>query len=360
MGVFEAIGGDAHEEVLFGVDPESDLKAIIAVHSTALGPALGGTRFYPYNDEAAALADVLRLAKAMTYKAAAAGLDLGGGKAVIIGDPPKLKSERLLRSYGRLVDSLNGRYITAEDVGTTADDMVVISRETEWVSGLPEHYGGSGDPSPATAHGVIAAMRAVSRHVWGSEELSGHTVAVQGIGKVGMNLVKRLAEAGAQTVVADVDPVAVDSAVRVYGSTAVGTHEIIGTECDIFAPCAMGHSLNAQSIPRLRCGAVVGSANNQLETDEDADRLANRDIVYAPDFVVNAGGIINIAEEIDGYSRERAARQLDAIADTVTEILTTATERGINPYRAAVDLAERRIAAVGTLGLRRRGGKRPK
>lgn len=357
MGVFEAIGSETHEEVLFGVDPVSGLKAIIAVHDTSLGPALGGTRFFPYPDEDAALADVLQLAKAMTYKAAAAGLDLGGGKAVIIGDPTEMKSERLLRAYGRLVDSLHGRYITAEDVGTTTDDMVVIAKETEWVTGLPEHHGGSGDPSPATARGIKAAMGAVADHLWGSADLSERTIAVQGVGKVGMNLVDRLTKAGAATIVADVDPVAVDTAVRLHGSSAVGTDEIFGVECDIFAPCAMGNALNERTIPQLNCRAVVGSANNQLATDEDADRLAARGILYAPDFVVNAGGIINIAEEIAGYSWQRAADHLDDIANTVAGILDTAQERGVNPQEAAVEIAEERIAGIGTLGLRRRGSK---
>jgi leucine dehydrogenase len=357
LGVFRAIGGDTHEEVLFGADPVSGLRTIIAVHSTALGPALGGTRFFSYENEEQALADVLRLAKAMTYKAAAAGLDLGGGKAVIIGDPGTHKSERLLRSYGRVVDSLSGRYITAEDVGTTMDDMVVIAKETAWVTGLPEHCGGSGDPSPATARGVLAAMRAVARRLWGSGDLSGRTVAVQGVGKVGMNLVERLSKAGATTVVSDVNPTAVDVAVRAHGSRAVGTDEIFDVECDIFAPCAMGHALSEQSIPRLRAQAIVGSANNQLETETDAERLAARDILYAPDFVVNAGGIINIAEEIRGYAWERAAKHLDAIEDTVTRVLELADERSLNPHQAAVELADERIAKVGSLGLRRRAGR---
>jgi leucine dehydrogenase len=345
--------------VLFGVDPVSGLKAIIAVHSTALGPALGGTRFFSYDDEDEALADVLRLAKAMTYKAAAAGLDLGGGKAVIIGDPHKVKSERLLRAYGRLVDSLNGRYITAEDVGTTTSDMVTIAKETEWVSGLPHDHGGSGDPSPATARGVLAAMRAVATHRWGSDDLSGKTVAIQGVGKVGISLVERLTKVGAKTIVADVNPASLEAA-RAFGSSVVDTDEIFDADCDIFAPCAMGHALNEQSIPRLRCEAVVGSANNQLAEEADAERLADRGILYAPDFVVNAGGIINIAEEIGGYSWERAAHRLDAVADTVTGVLETADERGVHPYEAAVELAEERVAAVGTLGLRRRGGQERK
>ena len=357
MGVFKAIGGDAHEEVLFAVDPVSGLQAIIAVHSTVLGPALGGTRFFDYASEEMALADVLRLSKAMTYKAAAAGLDLGGGKGVIIGNPATGKSERLLRAYGSVVDSLSGRYITAEDVGMTMDDMVVVAKETKWVGGLPEHHGGSGDPSFATARGVLAAMRAVARRLWDSGDLSGHTVAIQGVGKVGMNLLERLTKAGATTVVADVNPDAVDTAVRVHGARAVGTDKIFDTECDIFAPCAMGHALNEQSVERLRTQAVVGSANNQFEEEADAKRLAACGIVYAPDFVVNAGGIINIAEEIRGYSWERAARHLDAIEDTVTRVLNISDENGLTTHQAAVEMAEERIAAVGSLRRRSRGSR---
>jgi leucine dehydrogenase len=259
-----------------------------------------------------------------------------------------------------MVDSLGGRYITAEDVGTTTEDMVLVAKETESVSGLPEHYGGSGDPSPATARGVLAAMRAVASHLWGSADLSGRTVAVQGVGKVGMNLVERLAKEGARTVVADVNGAAVASAVRLHGSTAVATDEIFDADCDIFAPCAMGHALNEQTVALLRCPAIVGSANNQLADDTIADRLAAREILYAPDFVVNAGGIINIAEEIVGYSWERAARHLDAIAETVTGILDAAQKRGVNPQEAAVELAEERIAAVGSIGLRRRAGQEHK
>jgi leucine dehydrogenase len=357
LGVFETIGSDTHEEVLFGKDPVSGLQAIIAVHSTALGPALGGTRFFPYDNEHEALRDVLRLSKAMTYKAAAAGLDFGGGKAVIIGDPQKAKSERMLRAYGRLVDSLNGRYITAEDVGTTMSDLTLVAKETAWVSGLPEEFGGSGDPSPATARGVVAAMRAVAAHLWGSDDLAGRSVAVQGVGKVGMSLVQRLTAAGARTIVSDVDPTAVAAAVADHGAVAVGTDEIFAAECDIFAPCALGHALNDQTIPQLRCAAVVGSANNQLAAADAAERLAARDILYAPDFVVNAGGIINIAEEVNGYSPERAGRRLDGVADTVAAVLKAARERAVTPQQAAVDMADERIAQIGSLGLRRRGGQ---
>lgn len=357
MGVFEAIGSDTHEEVLFGVDHASGLRTIIAIHDTSLGPALGGTRFYPYPSEDAALEDVLRLSKGMTYKSAAAGLDLGGGKAVIIGDPATDKSERLFRAYGSVIASLGGRYVTAEDVGTTTDDMILIRHATEHVAGLPGAYGGSGDPSPATARGVLRAMEAVAAFRWGNRDLAGRTVAVQGIGKVGMSLVAKLTEVGAETVVADVNPAACDHAVRTHGAKAVELDELYGVEADIFAPCALGATINERTIPLLRSAAICGSANNQLAVPEDAQRLEERDIVYAPDFVVNAGGVINIATERIGYSLERAREAVDRVFDNVAAVLATASEQNIDTHRAAERVAEERIRAVGSLRLKRRPGE---
>ncbi|HHC08933.1 MAG TPA: Glu/Leu/Phe/Val dehydrogenase [Actinobacteria bacterium] len=352
MGVFEAIA--SHEQVVFGVDPASGLRTIIAIHSTALGPALGGTRFHPYDSEEAALDDVLRLSEGMTLKSAAAGLDLGGGKAVIIGDPRTMKSERLFRAYGRLVDSLGGRYITAEDVGTTTEDMVLIARETPFVTGLPLAHGGSGDPSPATARGVVAAQQAVAERLWGTRDLGGKTVAIQGVGKVGTNLAERLHALGAELIVADVDPAATRRAANRFGAKVVDLDEIYEVECDIFAPCALGGILDESTIPRLRAQAVCGSANNQLATDEDAERLEGRGILYAPDFVVNAGGVINIAVEMEGYSEARAAAMVDRIYENLRRVFTIADEERINPHEAAVRLARRRIDEIGTLRLRQR------
>jgi leucine dehydrogenase len=355
VGVFEAIASETHEEVLFGNDPESGLQAIIAIHSTTLGPALGGTRFFPYRREPDALRDVLRLSRGMTYKSAAAGLDLGGGKAVIIGDPAEIKGERLLRAFGRVVDSLGGRYVTAEDVGTTVADMITIARETRWVTGLPESHGGSGDPSPATARGVLGAMRAVSERLWHSDDLSNLTVAVQGVGKVGADLVARLTKAGATTVVADVDDAAAVEMERTHGSARVAPNDIFDVACDIFAPCAMGGAINRDTAARLRCRAVVGSANNQLETAAEAATLAQRGILYTPDFVVNAGGIINIAEELNGYDWTRAVNAIDRIYDNVNRVLDAADERGIDPNAAAIEVARERIRAIGSINARRRG-----
>ncbi len=357
MGVFEAIGTESHEEVLFGVDHESGLRTIIAIHNTSLGPALGGTRFFPYPSEAAALRDVLRLSKGMTFKSAAAGLDLGGGKAVIIGDPASLRSERLIRAYGRVINTLGGRYITAADVGTTVDDMVLIAKETPWVSGLPYAQGGSGDPSPATARGVMASFRAIGERLWGSGDLTGRRVAIQGVGKVGMDLVRRLSEVGAETVVTDLKPDSMALAVEAHGSKAVSLDGIYDAECDIFSPCALGATLNEATIPRLRCAAIAGSANNQLAVEEDVERIVERGILYGPDFVVNAGGVINIAVETGGYSAERAGSMVDRIYDNLVAVFETADREGVNTNDAAMRFAQRRIDRIGSLRLKRRPGE---
>lgn len=349
MTVFESMRLEGHEQVVFGSDPVSGLKTIIAIHSTILGPALGGTRFYPYESEEAALVDVLRLSKGMTYKSAAAGLDLGGGKAVIIGDPRTDKSERLFRAYGRFVDSLGGRYITAEDVGTTAEDMTFTRRETPWAVGTPVAEGGSGDPSPVTARGLFAAAAATAEHLWGSQDLAGRKVVVQGVGKVGSAFVQLLVEARAEVVVSDAYQSAIDQAVETYGVKPVDPDDVFGVACDIFSPCALGAVLNQETIPLLSCEAVVGSANNQLATEEDGDRLAERGILYAPDFVVNAGGVINVYDELLGYSKSRALHRVDGIYDATRRILQTAASRDITPVAAAIHVAESRIEEMGDL-----------
>ncbi len=342
--------------MVFGSDPASGLETIIAIHSTVLGPALGGTRFYPYGSETEALEDVLRLSHGMSLKAAAAGLDLGGGKAVIVGNHRKLKSERLWRAYGRVVDSLQGRYITAEDVGTDAQDMELIRRETRWVVGVPVEEGGSGDPSPATARGLLAATRATARFLWGDEDLSGKRVSVLGVGKVGTDLVRRLHENGCKITVADVYPPSIERVRSEYGVDVVEPEELIDVESDVFAPCSLGGILDKETIPRLRTQAIVGSANNQLATDDDGDRLEARDILYTPDFVVNAGGLINVNEELRGYTTEKAAAHIDRIYDNTARVLEAARERGTTPHRAAVTLAEERIHDIGNLRLFRRSG----
>jgi leucine dehydrogenase len=356
MGVFSLVEKTGHEQVLFGHDLKSGLRTIIAIHSTALGPALGGTRFYPYQTEDEALADVLRLSRGMTLKAAAAGLDLGGGKAVIIGDPREDKNERLWRAYGRMVDSLNGRYITAEDVGTTAYDLAMVRRETRWASGVPVEEGGSGDPSPATAIGLLAALKAIAEFRWGSEDLKGRRVAIQGVGKVGYYFTRLLVNEGVEVVVTDVYEPSVVRTVEDFGVKAVSPDEIMTVDCDVFAPCAMGAILNQASIAKLNCEAVAGSANNQLENDEDAHLLAERGILYGPDFLVNAGGLINVFEELNGYSERRAMHHVDAIGRRTLGVLLAAKERGVIPQEAAMQLANERIETISDLRRLSRGG----
>ncbi len=356
MGVFDAVAVDGHEQILYGYDKVSGLRAIIAIHSTALGPALGGTRFFPYDSEEEALEDVLRLSKGMTYKAAVTGLDLGGGKAVIIGDPREMKTERLLRAYGRIVDSLQGRYITAEDVGTSTTDMDVIRRETRWALGASVAEGGAGDPSPVTARGLYAAARAVAKKLWGDPDLSGKRFAVQGVGKVGSAFVRLLIEARAEVVVTDSYEPAVEAAVENFGVEPVDQDRIYDVDADFFSPCALGAGLNEKTIPRLNCHAVVGSANNQLATEGDDRRIADREILYAPDFVVNAGGLINVYDELQGYSKTRALHRVDSIYDATLRILNKAESDGVTPNEAAVMIADDRIKDIGDLRRFRRSG----
>jgi glutamate dehydrogenase/leucine dehydrogenase len=348
VDVFERIGADDYEQVVFCHDRGSGLRAIVAVHSTRLGPALGGTRFYPYPSETEGLEDVLRLARGMTYKAAAAGLDLGGGKAVILGDPTTDKTEALLRAYARHVDALGGRYLTAEDVGTTQDDMDLIRRETRFVTGTSPDLGGSGDPSTATAYGVVWAMKAVAHHLWGDTSLAGRHVALAGVGKVGRVLLRQLVEERARVTVADVSPAAVQWATTEYGAEAAPVEKIHAVDCDVYAPCALGGILSADTIPELRCAAVVGSANNQLADASAGRLLARAGVLYAPDYVVNAGGLINIAEELapGGYRPDRAVTAVRRIFDTVTSVLHAAEVDGVTTAEAADRRAEQRIAAL--------------
>ena len=346
MGVFDSVAREQHESVHFGTDHASGFQAIVAIHSTILGPSLGGTRFYPYGSEDRALTDVLRLSNGMTYKAACAGLDQGGGKAVIIGDPSVLASPALFRAYGDFIDGLAGRYVTAEDVGTTVEDMEIVASRTHHVSGLSTALGGSGDPSPATARGVLVSQQAVATLLWGSNDLAGRRIAIKGVGKVGMALAGLLHDVGAELIVADVNDTATQDAATRYGAKVVAVDEIHQMHCDIFAPCALGGDLNESTIPELRCTAIAGSANNQLATEHDGDRLATTGILYAPDFVVNAGGIINIAAESGGYTLEKAKTMIDGIFGNLTEILTTADRLGIGTHTAAERVADERIAAA--------------
>jgi glutamate dehydrogenase/leucine dehydrogenase len=329
-------------------DPVTGLRAVVAVHSTVLGPSLGGTRFRPYASLDEAVTDVGRLARGMTYKHAACGNRQGGGKAVIIGEPADLRSDALLDRYGRFLDSLGGTYLTAEDVGTTQADMDRLRSVTPHVTGTSLHLGGSGDPSPATAWGVLHAMRAVAQHRWGSSSLDGRHVVVLGTGKVGTALARHLHEAGARLTLADVRADVVASLAIELGADVVAVDDALTVECDVLSPCAMGAVLSVTSIPALRCAAVCGAANNQLAVDEDGDRLAEADVLYAPDYVVNAGGVINIADETapGGYDEARALARVASIEATLGRVFALASEHGLTPAAAADRLAEDRLAAA--------------
>lgn len=356
MGTFEVIskhGG--HEQVVFCHDPSVGLKAIIAIHNTSLGPALGGTRMWNYKSEDEALVDVLRLSKGMTYKAAAAGLNLGGGKAVIIGDPKSQKSEGLFRAFGQFVNSLNGRYITAEDVGTSVTDMEYIFMESQWVTGISKEFGGSGDPSPYTAHGVLMGIKASAMEKFGSDSLKGKRVAVQGLGNVGSNLVRYLVEEGAKVVVADIDQQRVKNHVEKYGVESVSPEQILFTDCDILAPCALGAVVNDQTIKQLKCKVVCGGANNQLAEPKHGDQLRELGILYAPDYVVNAGGLMNVFVELEGYSSDRAFDKTRKVYDNVMNVFRIAKRDGVGTHVAADRLAEERIANIGRLKQRHPG-----
>ena len=335
---------DGYEQVVRFEDAGLGLTAIIAIHSTVLGPALGGARFYPFDTEEAALYDVLRLAKGMTYKSAVAGNDLGGGKSVAIIDGAH-KTRDVLRAFGGFVETLGGRYITAADVGTNTDDMTVIREATTHVGGLPIDAGGSGDPSPSTALGVYHAMRAAVRHRFGSAGVDGIHVVVVGVGKVGGPLVGHLLDAGATVTAADVDRDAVGMLEAKYGIGVVSPDEAHTVACDVFAPCALGGSLSPETIPELRCAIVTGAANNQLATPDSADLLDARSILYVPDYLANAGGVINISEERGGYDAERARIRVEAIFDRTADVLDTAAAEGLEPVMAAAAIAERRLAA---------------
>jgi leucine dehydrogenase len=329
-----------HEEVVFCHDRASGLRSIIAIHNTKLGPGMGGTRFFPFASEEEALADVLRLSRAMTYKSAAAGIDFGGGKAVIIGDPRVDKTDAKLRAYAGFVDSLGGRYLTTEDVGTTEDDVVLFSSVTKYVVGLPD---GSGDPSEPTSWGLFSAMRALARRLWDADSLAGRHVAIQGIGKVGSGAARHLAQDGAKLTIADVAEDAARTVAAELGADVVPPDHIHAVECDVFSPCALGGSLNARTIPELSCTAIAGCANNQLTGPEAADLIQARGIVYAPDYIVNAGGVINIAHEAGGYDKEVALAHVWRIGETVERVLDLARDAKVTTARAADMMAEERF-----------------
>jgi valine dehydrogenase (NAD+) len=348
-GVFAQ--GSGHEQVVFCNDRRSGLRAIIAIHSTVLGPALGGTRFYPYGTEEAALADVLNLSRAMTYKSAVAGLDLGGGKAVIIGDPETVKSEELLRVYGRFVASLNGRYITACDVGTVEADMDVVARECAHVVGRSPACGGAGDTATVTSYGVLRAMRAAVEHVFEGPSLAGRRVGIEGVGKVGHLLVAQLLDEGAEVVICDVDERAIERVVGAHPEVDVvsDTTKLRACDIDIYVPCAMSGAIDLEAAATLRARVVCGCANVQIAESGVEELLASRDIVYVPDYVANAGGLIQAADELNTFDMERAKNRAAGIYDVTKQILQIADRDGVLPGVAAARIAEARMAGIAAL-----------
>jgi leucine dehydrogenase len=346
MSIFDEMAGLGHEQLVFCRNDNVGLRAIIGIHDTTLGPALGGCRLYNYASEGDAIRDVLRLSRGMTYKASVAGLDLGGGKAVIIGDP-SIKSEELFRAFGRHVESLHGRYITAEDMNTNVDDMAQIARETTSVTGAAAHAGGRGDPSPVTAWGCFHGIRACLEVVYGSPEVSGRTIAIQGTGAVGYYLAKFLHEAGAKLLYADISEKKLKKVVDEFGGQIIDNDEFYSAECDVLAPCAVGGIINEATIPKIKAPIIAGAANNQLDHEErDGAMLERAGITYAPDYVINAGGLIHVAAELTGAPKEKAMADAANIFNTVKRVINKAKAEGITTTRASNRLAEERIEAV--------------
>ncbi|MBI4289350.1 MAG: Glu/Leu/Phe/Val dehydrogenase [Chloroflexi bacterium] len=342
-GVFDQLTSLDQEELVFFHHSPSRLKAIVAIDNTALGPALGGMRMFPYASEKEAIQDALRLARAMTYKAAVTGLNFGGGKAVIIGDPRTDKSEELFRAFGRFVHSLGGRYITSTDVGTTVEDLIIVRQETPYVTGLPVDMGGGGDTSIATATGVWKGMKVFAKEVFGKESLAGLRIVVQGVGKVGKSLLPHLVDEGAKIFISDRDRERLKRVSEEFPSTIISPDEAYSIACDIFSPNGLGGVLNDETIPLLRCPIVAGAANNQLAEPRHGYALHKRKIWYAPDYVINAGGLINVCDELQGYCQPRAWRQIDRIAETLAEIISISKEKGVPTSEAADWLAQKRI-----------------
>ena len=353
VSIFKEASKMGHEQVVFCHDEPTGLKAIIGIHNTVLGPALGGTRMWSYATEEEAAIDVLRLSRGMTYKAAISGLNLGGGKAVIIGDAATMKTEAFLRRFGKFVNSLDGKYITAEDVNMKTSDMEYIAMETKHVTGLPKDMGGSGDPSPVTAYGTYVGMKAAAEKAFGSDSLNGKKVSVQGVGQVGMYLVDHLVKEGAEVYITDINEAKLKTVASNTGAKVVGMDEIYDLDVDIYAPCALGATINDDTIARLKCQVIAGAANNQLKDETVHGRmLLDKGIVYAPDFVINAGGIINISSELRGsYNKEQAYAWTEKIFDTCTNILNKSSEENIPSQESAMLLAEKRIADVGKVKL---------
>lgn len=347
MSYFTEMEKYDYEQLVMCQDKDTGLKAIICIHDTTLGPALGGLRMYPYEKEEDAVIDVLRLARGMTYKASAAGLNLGGGKAVIIGDPKVMKTESLFRAFGKFVETLNGRYITAEDVGTSVNDMSWINMETNWVTGIMKLRGGSGDPSPVTARGVYNGIKACWNFQEGTPKLKGVRVAVQGLGHVGYHLCKLLHKDGAILSVTDVNEASIKRCEEEFNAKAVHPDEIYSVEADVFAPCALGAIINDKTIEQLKCKIIAGAANNQLKDEEHhGEVLRELGVIYAPDYVINAGGLMNVYEELAGYNQERAFQRVDQLFYRIGSILETAKTNGVSSKKAADLEAELRLNKI--------------
>jgi len=354
QSVFDHMQQMEHEQLVFCHDPHSGLNAIIAIHDTTLGPALGGTRLWNYNSHEDAIIDALRLSRGMTYKAAISGLNLGGGKAVIIGDAASIKSEALWRRYGKFVNSLNGKYITAEDVNTSARDMEFISLETDFVTGVPEYMGGSGDPSPFTAYGVFMGMKAAAKKAWGSDSLSGKKVVVQGVGHVGQYLVGHLIEEGARVSITDINEAKIkETTGKFHGVEVIDGKNLFDVEMDIYAPCALGATVNTESIGKLKAPIIAGAANNQL-ADENVHgpMLIEKGILYVPDFLINAGGLINLAAELDGYNRERVMGNVEKIYGRTLEIFDLSEAEKMHTQAAAMKIAKKRLQDIANVKAR--------
>lgn len=343
MEIFKYMETYDYEQLVFCQDKTSGLKALIAIHDTTLGPALGGTRMWQYPTEAAAVEDALRLAKGMTYKNAAAGLNLGGGKAVIIGNPNQDKSEAMFRAFGRFIQGLNGRYITAEDVGTTVTDMDIIHEETEFVTGISPEFGSSGNPAPMTAYGVYKGMKAAAKKAFGSDSLTGKRVAVQGAGNVAFHLCTHLHQEGAHLIVTDINQAALQKVVDAFAATAVLPEDIYDVRCDIFSPCALGGVINDDTLPRLKAKVIAGSANNQLQEARHGHLIDEMGMVYAPDYVINAGGVMNAQDELYGYNQDRVLKKVENIYNNIEKVFAIAARDQIPTYQAADRLAEERM-----------------
>ena len=343
--ILEKMGVLEHEQVVFCQDKETGLKAIIAIHDSTLGPALGGTRMWNYNSEEEALEDVLRLSRGMSFKAAISGIELGGGKAVIIGDASVDKTKELMRRFGQFVDTLGGKYITAEDVGMNTKDMEHVKMETEHVTGIPQNMGGSGNPSPITAYGVYMGMKASANFLWGSDKLEDKRILVQGVGHVGESLVQYLSEENADIFISDIDANRLKMVEEKYDVEIIDNNDVFDFNMDIYAPCALGGTLNTNSLDKLKCLIVCGGANNQLEVEErDALHLKRKNILFAPDFLVNSGGLISVYSEIKGYDREKTLEYTKKIYNTTLDILNKSRDEGITSYEAALNIAKKRIS----------------